>query len=62
MDASSIKWEVVLPLAEKLGVKHAARIKWRQRDKVPAGYHLKLIEEAKREGKRLKPEDLGVAA
>jgi len=44
MENSSIKWEAVLPVAEKLGVGVWARIKWRQRGAIPPRWHLPLLE------------------
>lgn len=37
------KWDLILNLAEKLGINYAARMKWRGRQNVPHKWRYQLI-------------------
>ena len=59
-DPTPIRWDVILPLAKQLGVAQETLWKWRQRNKVPSAWHMKLQAEARKVRKRLTAADLGV--
>jgi hypothetical protein len=37
------KWDLILKIAEKLGVNYEARIKWRQRNCVPHKWRFEIV-------------------
>lgn len=51
-------WDRIDPLAEELGVSGEARRKWRKRETVPGGWHLLLLDKARKRGVELSDDEL----